>query len=325
MSAPRSGDGQRSCGVVVVALGGNALLRRGEKPDAVVQRHHVRDAARALAPIAEGHDLIVCHGNGPQVGLLALESESDRTLTRPYPLDVLVAQTQGMIGYWLAQELRNAGVQRPVVPVVTQTLVRFDDPAFEHPTKFIGRNYAEREARDLASAFGWAVAPDGPSWRRVVASPTPIGVVEEPSLRTLIDSRAIVVCGGGGGVPVIDNGGELRGVDAVVDKDQIAALLAILFDADRLLILTDVPALVRDFGTGSASPITTISTRDLAAMQLPDGSMGPKAAACVRFTEQTGRASAIGSLADAAAVLSGRAGTTVTPCPNAVPQVAQNA
>lgn len=311
--------------VVVVALGGNALLRRGEKPDAIVQRHHVRDATRALAPLAETHDLIICHGNGPQVGLLALESESDRSLTRPYPLDVLVAQTQGMIGYWLAQELRNAGVQQPVVPVVTQTVVRHDDPAFEHPTKFIGRTYSEDEARALASAFDWTVAPDGQSWRRVVASPTPIGVVEEPALRTLIDSRAIVVCGGGGGVPVVDDGGELRGVDAVVDKDQVAALLAMLFDADRLLILTDVSALVRDFNTEWASPIATISTRDLAAMQLPDGSMGPKAAACVRFTEQTGRDSAIGSLAEAAAVLSGAAGTTVTRRQDVVPDEALGA
>lgn len=313
----------RSRDVVVVALGGNALLRRGEKPDAVVQRHHVRDAARALAPLSDSHDLIVCHGNGPQVGLLALESESDRTLTRPYPLDVLVAQTQGMIGYWLAQELRSAGVRQPVVPVVTQTLVRSDDPGFEHPTKFIGRNYLEGEARELASTFGWTVAPDGPSWRRVVASPDPIGIVEEPSIRTLIESGAMVVCGGGGGIPVVDDGGGgLRGVDAVVDKDRVAALLAVLFDADRLLILTDVPALVRDFGTDAASPITTISTRELAAMHLPDGSMGPKAAACVRFTDQTGRESAIGSLADADAVLSGRAGTTVTRSQHAEPDVA---
>lgn len=312
----------RSRDVVVVALGGNALLRRGEKPDAVVQRHHVRDAAHALAPLTEAHDLIICHGNGPQVGLLALESESDRSLTRPYPLDVLVAQTQGMIGYWLAQELRSAGVRQPVIPVITQTVVRGDDPGFAHPTKFIGRNYPEAEARDLASTFGWTVAPDGPTWRRVVASPEPIGIVEEPSIRTLIDRRAVVVCGGGGGVPVVEVDGELRGVDAVVDKDRVAALLATLFDADRLLILTDVPALVRDFGTETAAPIATITTRELAAMQLPDGSMGPKAAACVRFTEQTGRASAIGSLADAAAVLDGSAGTTVTRAQNAEPEVA---
>jgi carbamate kinase len=204
----RTGPGLRDRGVVVVALGGNALLRRGEKPDAGVQRRHVRDAAQALAPLAETQDLIICHGNGPQIGLLALESESDRSLTRPYPLDVLVAQTQGMIGYWLAQELRNAGIRQPVVPMLTQTLVRRDDPAFEHPTKFIGRNYSARKARELAATFGWSVAPDGSSWRRVVASPAPVGVVEEVPLRLLVDSGAVVVCGGGGGVPVVDDGGE---------------------------------------------------------------------------------------------------------------------
>ena len=312
----------RSRDVVVVALGGNALLRRGEKPDAVVQRHHVRDAARALAPLAGTRDLIICHGNGPQVGLLALESESDRSLTRPYPLDVLVAQTQGMIGYWLAQELRNAGVQQPVVPVVTQTVVHRDDPGFAQPTKFIGPTYTQAQAHELATTLGWSVAPDGASWRRVVASPEPVGVVEEASIRALVDNGAVVVCGGGGGVPVVENGGALRGVDAVVDKDSVAALLAVLFDANRLLILTDVPALVRDFGTDSESPIATITTRELAAMPLPDGSMGPKAAACVRFTEESGRASAIGSLADAAAVLAGRAGTTVTCTRSAVPETA---
>src|SRR5690348_15239700 len=186
---------------LVVALGGNALLRRGEKPDAVVQRRHLRRAAGSLARLAADHDLIICHGNGPQVGMLALETEADRSLTQPYPLDVLVAQTQGMIGYWLAQELGNAGLTRPVVSVVTQTLVRGDDPAFDHPTKFIGRNYPETRAKVLATRHGWTIAPDGRTWRRVVASPRPIGLVEEDAVRCLVDSHAVVVCGGGGGVP----------------------------------------------------------------------------------------------------------------------------
>ncbi len=296
---------------LVVALGGNAVLRRGEQPDAAVQRHHVRDAARALAPLSVDHDLILCHGNGPQVGLLALESESDPGLSRPYPLDVLVAQTQGMIGYWLAQELRNAGVQRPVVPVITQTVVRRDDPAFDRPTKFIGRTYHQAQARDLAARRGWSVARDGDAWRRVVASPEPVGFVEEPALRALVEARAVVVCGGGGGVPVVVADGGLAGVEAVVDKDAVAALLAIRFAADRLLILTDVLALVRDFGTDAATPIATLTTAELATMALPDGSMGPKAAACRRFTDETGRPSVIGSLAKAGALLAGTSGTTV--------------
>ncbi|HEY8302712.1 MAG TPA: carbamate kinase [Jatrophihabitans sp.] len=296
---------------IVVALGGNALLRRGEKPDALVQRHHVRDAARALAPLAAAHDLIVCHGNGPQVGLLALESESDRSLSRPYPLDVLVAQTQGMIGYWLAQELRNAGVQRPVVPVITQTMVRRDDPGFDRPTKFIGRIYPQDEAREVASRLGWSVAPDGDAWRRVVASPEPVGIVEDVAVEALVDARAVVVCCGGGGVPVVTGDGGLEGVDAVVDKDAVAALLAIRFAADRLMILTDVAGLVRGFGTAAATPIASLTTAELAAMALPAGSMGPKAAACVRFTEHTGRPSVIGSLAEAGSLLSGSSGTTV--------------
>lgn len=301
---------------LVVALGGNALLRRGEQPDAIVQRHHVRDAARALAPLAADHDLIVCHGNGPQVGLLALESEADRSLSQPYPLDVLVAQTQGMIGYWLAQELRNAGVQRPIVPVITQTVVRRDDPGFERPTKFIGRAYEHAQALDLAGRFGWSVARDGDAWRRVVASPEPVGLVEETALRALVDAHAVVVCGGGGGVPVVAADGGLDGVEAVVDKDAVAALLAVRFGADRLLILTDVPALVRDFGTVAATPIALLTTAELAAMALPDGSMGPKAAACRRFTDETGHPSVIGSLAEAGALLAGTSGTTVVRAPD---------
>lgn len=298
---------------IVVALGGNALLRRGEKPDALVQRHHVRDAARALAPLAAAHDLIVCHGNGPQVGLLALESETDRSLSRPYPLDVLVAQTQGMIGYWLAQELRNAGVQRAIVPVITQTLVRGDDPGFGRPTKFIGRTYSQERAHALADRLGWSVARDGGAWRRVVASPEPVGIVEDAAVAALVTSGAVVVCGGGGGVPVVAGDAGLQGMEAVVDKDAVAALLAIRFAADRLLILTDVPGLLRDFGTAAATPIATVTTTELAAMELPAGSMGPKAAACVRFTDHTGRPSLIGRLADAGAVLSGASGTTVLP------------
>src|SRR5579862_7714517 len=163
---------------IVVALGGNALLERGERPDAVIQRRHVRQAAAALAPLTARHQLVLCHGNGPQVGVLALESESDTTLSQPYPLDVLVAQTQGMIGYWLVQELRNADVAQPVVCVLTQTIVDPADPAFGHPSKFIGASYSQDEAQALAARLGWTIAADGSRWRRVVASPRPRELVE---------------------------------------------------------------------------------------------------------------------------------------------------
>jgi carbamate kinase len=186
--------------LLVVALGGNALLERGERPDAGVQQRHVRTAARALAPLASEHTLVRCHGNGPQVGVLALESENDPELTHPYPLDALGAQTQGMIGYWLAQELRNEGVA-PAVAIVTQTVVDRADPAFGAPTKFVGGGYPEHEPRRLAAEHGWTVARDTAGWRRVVASPRPVRVVELPTIRRLVESGTAVICGGGGECP----------------------------------------------------------------------------------------------------------------------------
>jgi carbamate kinase len=208
--------------LVVVALGGNALLRRGESPDQAIQRHHAADAARALAKVAVAHRLVLCHGNGPQIGMLALESENDTVLAGPFPLDVLGAQTQGMIGYWLVQELANAGVPGPLAAVLTQTLVDGGDPAFTHPTKPIGPLYDEPRARELARAHGWTVAAEPRGWRRVVPSPAPLALVEEPVISGLVAEGTTVVCGGGGGVPVVDEGGRLRGVDGVVDKDLTA-------------------------------------------------------------------------------------------------------
>jgi carbamate kinase len=299
---------------VVVALGGNALLERDERPDAVIQRRHVRQAAAALAPLAPDHQLVLCHGNGPQVGLLALESQSDTSLSRPYPLDVLVAQTQGMIGYWLVQELRNAGVAQRAACVLSQTVVDASDPAFGHPTKFIGASYDKGEAQALAARLGWTVAADGAHWRRVVASPRPLGLVEIETVRSLADAGVLVVCGGGGGVPVVrsDSGG-LTGVEAVVDKDLTSAELAITLKADRLLVLTDVPAIIRDYGTPGAQPIRAIDTDSLSAMTFPAGSMGPKVEACIRFARASGQPAAIGALTDAVDILAGRAGTTIGP------------
>jgi carbamate kinase len=298
---------------IVVALGGNALLERGEQPDAVIQRRHVRQAAAALAPLAAGHQLVLCHGNGPQVGMLALESQADTSLSQPYPLDVLVAQTQGMIGYWLVTELRNAGVAQQAACVLSRTVVDPSDPAFGHPAKFIGASYDEDAARVLAARRGWAIAADGPRWRRVVASPRPQDLVEIETVRSLVDAGVLVVCGGGGGIPVIrSDSGELTGVEAVVDKDLTAAELAITLKADRLLVLTDVPALISGYGTPDARPVQAIDTGALAAMTFPAGSMGPKVDACIRFVTATGHPAAIGALTDAAGILAGQAGTTIS-------------
>lgn len=297
---------------IVVALGGNALLERGERPDAALQRRHVRDAMRALVPLAGEHDLVLCHGNGPQVGTLALESENDPALSHPYPLDTLGAETQGMIGYWMAQELHNAGVPKPIVSIVTQTVVDPTDPAFRNPTKFIGPAYSRSHAHTLARQHGWRVAEDGSVWRRVVASPEPLAVVELPAIRRMTLAGVIVICVGGGGVPVIENeDGHRHGVEAVVDKDLATALLAEELEADAMLLLTDVPAVMRNFGSADATPISQISTAALRNMTFAEGSMGPKVRACVRFVEATGRTAAIGRLTDAVAILAGTAGTTV--------------
>lgn len=298
---------------IVVAVGGNALLRRGDRPDAGIQLEHIHAAARSLAPLATAHQLVICHGNGPQVGLLALESAADPSLTQPYPLDVLGAQTQGMIGYWLAQSLHNAGVAGPVVSVVTQTVVDPRDPAFAAPTKFVGRTYDHSDAERLASAHGWTIAADGNRWRRVVPSPRPRHIVEQDTIGRLLHGGTLVVCGGGGGAPVVDDGtGTLRGVEAVVDKDLTAALLAVAVHADRLLALTDVEAVMRGFGTPAAAPITRLTLGDISGLDLPAGSMAPKVDACREFVAATGHPAAIGQLTDGVAVLAGTAGTTIT-------------
>ncbi|MEW2487035.1 carbamate kinase [Streptomyces sp. NPDC048411] len=299
---------------VVVALGGNALLRRGDRPDAAVQLTNVQAAVAALAPLARQHELVITHGNGPQVGLLALENAADTSLTRPYPFDVLGAETQGMIGYWLLQSLQNALPGRQVCALLNQTLVSAADPAFHDPTKFVGPVYTREEAERLAAESHWTVKQDGPHWRRVVPSPDPQRVVETRLIRLLLTSGAVAVCAGGGGVPVVrDEHGRLTGVEAVVDKDLTAALLAEALDADALLLLTDVPQVMRGYGTPQAQPIGRTTPARLRAEHLPAGSMGPKAEAACRFVELTGGLAAIGALGDAQAILDGIAGTVVTP------------
>jgi carbamate kinase len=299
---------------IVVALGGNALLKRGERPDAANQIANVALAVEALAPLAREHELVVTHGNGPQIGVLAVESASDPRLSEPYPLDVLGAQTQGMIGYWLLQAFQNALPGRQVASMLNQTLVLAHDPAIDNPTKFVGEVYEEDEALRLADERGWTVRPDGNGWRRVVGSPKPQRVVETRMIRLLLRSGAVVVCAGGGGVPVVrDERGKLRGLEAVIDKDLSAAVLAEALEADVLMVLTDVPNVVRHYGTPEAEPISRITPGALRRETFPAGSMGPKVDAVCRFVELTGDMAAIGRLQDAEAIMAGDAGTIITP------------
>jgi carbamate kinase len=299
---------------IVAALGGNALLQRGERPDYHIQEEHVASAAGALAPLARQHDLILTHGNGPQVGLLAMESAGDTALTRPYPLDVLGAQTQGMIGYWLMQALANSSAGKPVACLVSRTVVRADDPAFGRPAKFVGPVYDEAKAGELAKARGWQVRQDGAVWRRVVPSPEPAELLDLPTIALLLGGGTIVVCAGGGGVPVTrDDEGMLHGAEAVVDKDLTTALLARSVDADVLLLLTDVDAVEDGYGTSQARPIRRATVGELRSRGFPDGSMGPKVEAASRFVAATGRMAVIGRLDDAEAMAHGKAGTVVTP------------
>lgn len=298
---------------IVAALGGNALMRRGEKPDARSQIANVEVAAKQLAALAEKHELIITHGNGPQVGMLALESANDERLSEPYPLDTLGAETQGMIGYWLLQAMQNALPGRHVASMVSQTLVLAGDPAFSNPTKFVGEVYDEATAKAMAAERGWTVKPDGEYWRRVVASPRPQRVIETRMARILLQAGAIVICSGGGGIPVIRNKrGKFEGVEAVVDKDLTAAVLAEHLEADALLILTDVDGVCTDFGTPEQKRVDRASPASLRAMNLPAGSMGPKVEAVCRFVELTGDMAAIGRLEDAEAIIEGSAGTIVT-------------
>lgn len=300
--------------LVVVALGGNALLQRGESPDADIQEHHVASAVNALAPLLDGNQLILTHGNGPQVGVLAVESARDPALSRPYPFDALGAQTQGMIGYWIAQAVSRAAPASKTACLICRTIVRADDPAMSRPTKFVGPVYDETTAGRLAADRGWEMRMDGAAWRRVVPSPEPVRIVELDMIELLASSGATVICSGGGGIPVTqDDQGGLHGVEAVIDKDLSAALLARAVGADALLILTDVPAVISGYGTAEARPIRHATVAELRATPFPAGSMGPKVEAACRFAEGTGRTAAIGRLDDVAELLAGTAGTVVTP------------
>lgn len=297
---------------LVIALGGNALLRRGERLTAENQRCNMRASAAALARICTGHEVAIVHGNGPQVGLLALAAEAYAAVPA-YPLDVLGAESQGMIGYVVAQELRNALALRAVACLLTQTIVDAADPAFGRPTKPIGPVYPSMEEGRRASRPGWTLAAEGKGFRRVVPSPRPVAIVEIEEIRRLVAQGVATVCCGGGGIAVAKSGEALEGVEAVIDKDFTAALLAVELQADRLIILTDVDAVYADWGTSTQRPIREISVSAFHADDFTEGSMRPKVEAGVRFAKATGRSAVIGALNDVGAVIAGQAGTVISP------------
>lgn len=298
--------------LVVAALGGNALLRRGQRPDAKTMESNVKRAVEALAPIARAHRLVVTHGNGPQVGLLAMQAAAYRQVD-PYPLDVLGAETEGMIGYLIGRELRNQLSGREVATVLTQTLVSLDDPAFRKPEKFVGQMFDHIESQRIAAEHGWIMGNDGDGFRRVVASPQPLRIVEMPVLRRLVEADVLVVCAGGGGIPVaFDCEGRLTGIEAVVDKDSVSASLAIELSADALLLLTDVDGVYSDWGAPAQKRLERIGESDVDRHRFASGSIGPKVEAACRFVRVTGKLGAIGSLEDAVMILEGRAGTFIS-------------
>jgi carbamate kinase len=306
---------------VVVALGGNALSPGGASGSVEEMRATLTGTARALADlVASGTSLVLTHGNGPQVGRLLLQQELAASEVPPMPMDVCGALSQGQLGYLVAQaldnELRRRKLDKRVLSLVTQVVVDGRDPAFRRPSKPVGPSYPRPKAQEIAHATGhvFAIQPDG-TWRRVVASPRPVRIVETGPLRALADSGHVVVAAGGGGVPVVEHRGQLHGVEAVVDKDRTAARLAELLHADLLLILTAVPAVQVGYGTSSARTLDKVTVAEarelLAAGEFPDGSMGPKVEACCDFVEASGKDAVIAALEDCASAVRGEAGTTI--------------
>jgi carbamate kinase len=299
---------------IVIALGGNALLQRGQPMTAENQRANIRLAAERIASIAGGNEIVIAHGNGPQVGLLALQDLAYEAVD-PYPLDVLGAETEAMIGYVIEQELGNLlPFEQPFATVLTMIEVDPDDPAFAHPTKPIGPIYDKATAQRLADEHGWAIAPDGDNYRRVVASPKPQRIFEIRPIRMLVEQGVIVICAGGGGIPTMyGKDGKLHGVEAVIDKDLAAALLAEQLDADLLVIATDVDGVYTGWGTPEQAKLGSVTVDEVVEMKLPAGSMGPKVTAACEFASATKNEAVIGSLADIDSIVTGSAGTRVRP------------
>ncbi|MCE8019440.1 carbamate kinase [Halomonas sp. MCCC 1A11036] len=298
---------------IVIALGGNALLRRGEPMTAEAQRANIGVACEQIAKVAAGNELVIAHGNGPQVGLLALQGAAYTAVT-PYPLDVLGAETEGMIGYLIEQELGNRlPAEVPFATLLTQVEVEPDDPAFQHPSKPIGPVYSADEAERLAREKGWSIAPDGDRFRRVVPSPRPKRIFELRPIRWLLEKGSIVICAGGGGIPVVyDENHKLHGVEAVIDKDLCSALLAEQLQADLLVIATDVDAAYVNWSDPSRKAIANAHPDALEAIEFAAGSMGPKVEAACGFARRTGNEAVIGTLADIEAIVRGHGGTRIS-------------
>ena len=298
---------------IVVALGGNALLRRGEPMTAEAQRANVKVAATSLAAIFPGNQLVITHGNGPQVGLLALQGAAYKP-DEAYPLDVLGAQTEGMIGYMIEQELGNLlPFEVPFATMLTMVEVDRDDPGFKNPTKFIGPVYSDTDAERLKAEKGWTMKKDGDKWRRVVASPQPKQIFEVRPIKWLLEHGTVVIAAGGGGIPTVyEPGRKLRGIEAVIDKDLCSELLARELGADLFIMATDADAVFENWGKPNARAMRRASPEALTAYPFPAGSMGPKVDAARHFAEVTGKRAAIGALKDLPGIISGQAGTTVT-------------
>ncbi|MFL2956893.1 MAG: carbamate kinase [Candidatus Thalassarchaeaceae archaeon] len=298
---------------IVVALGGNALLRRGQPMTAENQRENVRIAAKALAPISTDNQLVISHGNGPQVGLLALQSAAYEEV-EAYPLDVLGAQTEGMIGYMIEQELGNLlSIEIPFATILTMVEVDPEDPAFDNPTKPIGPIYNQEDADRLSNEKGWIMKPDGKHWRRVVPSPEPHRIFELRPIHWLLEQGTIVICAGGGGIPTIyDEDGNLSGVEVVIDKDRASALLAFELEADLLVLATDTDGVYLDWGTESAKMVKKTTPYEIEKYDFAVGSMGPKVEAACDFVKRSGQRAVIGALTDLEAMVNGTAGTQFT-------------
>ncbi|WP_216082104.1 carbamate kinase [Citrobacter sp. MGH 55] len=295
---------------LVVALGGNALLKRGEPLEADIQRKNIVLAAKTIAQLTQQWRVVLVHGNGPQVGLLALQNSAYDRVT-PYPLDILGAESQGMIGYMLQQALKNQLPQREISVLLTQVEVAPDDPAFHNPTKYIGPVYDPAQADALQAEKGWVFKADGKAFRRVVPSPQPKRIVESDAIQALLARDHLVICNGGGGVPVVEKADGYHGLEAVIDKDLSAALLASQIHADALLILTDADAVYLDWGKPTQRPLAQVTPERLSEMQFDAGSMGPKVSACADFVSCCHGIAGIGSLADGPAILAGDKGTLI--------------
>ena len=298
---------------IMLSIGGNALLKRGEAMSEATQQKNIAEAVRSMGSILNEHEVLITHGNGPQVGLLALQAENYKDVSA-YSLDILGAESQAMVGYMLLEALQQAHPNKRFVNIVTRSLVSCDDPAFDNPTKFIGAVYSKERALEMAKWHHWSVKPDGQYWRRVVPSPEPIEVLEAGAIESLMQAGFTVIAAGGGGVPMVrDEAGTLYGVEAVIDKDLAASLLAQALGADLFLIVTDVDAVYTHFGETDARAIYQTTPDELSECFFPAGSMGPKVKAASRFVKRTGHRAAIGSLSEIEGLLLGTKGTQISP------------